>query len=222
MLSLYHLNIITSESRLGKDKLPPTDVSLTNYSYELCLTECNAGGTLIYIRNHLACKTKNELNIYKSFELESTFTEICNLKKTNIITDRIHTHLNMNVTEFNDDHLNEIFDKLSKENKTIFIFGDFNINLLNYDTRPPTNKFLDLLYLITLNPIYYSPRGQKGIQKNLLRIFSLIWLLRIIFGNIAAPNFDHLPQFIVIPNIYFNSSYPRSNKYERDWSKFDQ
>ena len=179
MLSLYHLNIITSESRLGKDKLPPTDVSLTNYSYELCLTECNAGGTLIYIRNHLACKTKNELNIYKSFELESTFTEICNLKKTNIITDRIHTHLNMNVTEFNDDHLNEIFDKLSKENKTIFIFGDFNINLLNYYTRPPTNKFLDLLLSHYSQPhILQSTRAKRNSEK----------LVENIFSNMAAPN----------------------------------
>ena len=33
---------------------------------------------------------------------------------------------------------------------------------------------------------------------------------------------DHLPQFIVAPNIFFNASYPQSNNYERDWSRFDQ
>ena len=40
----------------------------------------------------------------------------------------------MNINEFNDDYLNELLDDkenkiitLSKENKTIFLLGDFNI-----------------------------------------------------------------------------------------------
>ena len=51
----------------------------------------------------------------------------------------------MSINEFNDDYLNELLDKLSKENKTIFLFGDFNIDLLNFDINPPTNEFLDSL-----------------------------------------------------------------------------
>ena len=51
----------------------------------------------------------------------------------------------MNINEFNDDCLNELLDKLSKENKTLFLLGDFNINLLNYDIHPSTNEFLDSL-----------------------------------------------------------------------------
>ena len=44
----------------------------------------------------------------------------------------------------------------------------------------------------------------------------------IISGNLTAPILDHLPQFLVAPNIFFNASYPKSNNYERDWSRFDQ
>ena len=51
----------------------------------------------------------------------------------------------MNINKLNDDYLNELLDKLSKENKTIFLIGDFNINLLNYDIHPRTNEFLDSL-----------------------------------------------------------------------------
>ena len=51
----------------------------------------------------------------------------------------------MNINKLNDDYLNEFLDKLSKENKTIFLIGDFNINLLNYDIHPRTNEFLDSL-----------------------------------------------------------------------------
>ena len=50
----------------------------------------------------------------------------------------------MNINEFNDYNLNELLDKISKENKTIFLLDDFNINMLNY-IHPPTNEFLDSL-----------------------------------------------------------------------------
>ena len=137
--------IAVSESRITKNKLPPVDISIPNYSYEFCPMEANAGDTLIYTSNHLSLKTRNDLRIYKSIELESTFIEICNTKKMNIIIGCIYKHPNMNINEFNDDYLNDLLDKLSKENKTIFLLGDFNINLLNYDIYPPPNEFLDSL-----------------------------------------------------------------------------
>ena len=90
----------------------------------------------------MSYKTRNDIKIYKFFELiESTFIEICNPKKTNIIVGCIYKHPNMNINEFNDDYLNKLLDKLSKGNKNIFFLSDFNINLLNYDIHPPTNEF---------------------------------------------------------------------------------
>ena len=70
-LSLFHLNICplskniddfehliqstktVYKSRLTKNKLPPIDISIPNYIYKFCPTEANAGGTLVYIRNHV-------------------------------------------------------------------------------------------------------------------------------------------------------------------------
>ena len=62
---------------------------------------------------------------------------------TNIVIGCIYKHPNKRINEVNDDYLNELVDKLSKENKTIFLLDDFNINLLNYDIHPPTDEFLD-------------------------------------------------------------------------------
>ena len=45
---------------------------------------CDDLGTLLYIANHLSYKPHQDLNIYKKNELESTFIEIMNLKKSNI------------------------------------------------------------------------------------------------------------------------------------------
>ena len=215
--------IAVSESRITKNKLPPIDISIPNYSYEFCPTEANAGGTLIYIRTRLSYKTRNDLKIYKSFELESTFIEICNTKKTNIIVGCIYQHPSMNINEFNDDYLNELLDKLSKENETILLLGDFYINLLNYDIHPPTNEFLESLSSHYFLLHILQPSRVTTNSKTLLdNIFSNMAVPNIISGNLTASISYHLPQFLVAPNIFFNGSYPKSNNYERDWSRLDQ
>ena len=37
----------------------------------------------------------------------------------------------------------EIHDKISNENKTAYLMGDYNINLLNFDSHQRTNDFID-------------------------------------------------------------------------------
>ena len=49
-------------------------------------------------------------------------------------------------------------------------------------------------------------------------IFSNMPVPNIISGNLTASISDHLSQFLVDPNIFFNALYPKSNNYERDWS----
>ena len=51
----------------------------------------------------------------------------------------------MVLNEFNDYYINNLLYKPSKENKTDFLLGDFNIDLLNYDQHWLTNEFLDSL-----------------------------------------------------------------------------
>ena len=72
--------IAITETRILKSKFPVTDINLTNYSYEYCPTESSAGGTMLYIGNHLSYKPRNDLCIYKTAELESTFIELINTK----------------------------------------------------------------------------------------------------------------------------------------------
>ena len=62
-----------SETRIVKSKTPVNSLNLMNYSHEFCPTESSAGGTLLYIRNHLSYKPQNDLCIYKATELESSF-----------------------------------------------------------------------------------------------------------------------------------------------------
>ena len=47
----------------------------------------------------------------------------------------------MDVTDFSINYLNKLLENISEEQKSIFLFGDFNISLSNNQT----NEFLDSL-----------------------------------------------------------------------------
>ena len=61
------------ETRITKQLSLLNNLNLNNYCCVFTPTEITAGGTLLYIDNHLSYKCHNDLNIYKKNELESTF-----------------------------------------------------------------------------------------------------------------------------------------------------
>ena len=105
-----------------------TNINLPNYSIEYTpTTESHAGGTLLYISNNTAYKPRKDLNIYKTHELASTFIEIINPKKSNIILRVVYRHPTMDLNEFNDNYYaNKLLDNMTRGNKTTFLLGDFN------------------------------------------------------------------------------------------------
>ena len=62
----------------------------------------------------------------------------------------------MDVLDFNY-LINQLLDKISKEQKQFFLLGDFNINLLNYNEHQPTNEFLDSLDSNSIIPYILQP-----------------------------------------------------------------
>ena len=178
---------------------------------------------LLYIASHLSYKPRPDLNIYKSDQLESTFVEISNPKKSNIVIGCIYKHPNMDVFDFKNNYPSQIFETVPKERKQVFLLGDFNINLLNYNDHHPANDFLDSLAYNSFMPYILHPTRITSHSKTLIdNIFSNYISHEIISGNITATISDHLPQFSFVPNILSNPPTQKSNYYERDWSKFKQ
>ena len=129
----------------------------------------------------------------------------------------------MDLNEFNDYYINNLLDKLSKENKTVFLLGDFNIDLLNYDQHSLTNEFLDSLSSHMLLPHIVQPTRIRNNSKTLIdNIYSNVITPNNISGNITATISDHLPQFLIAPDIFSNPLSTKMNIFETDWSKFDQ
>ena len=60
-------------------------------------TESLAGGTLIFVANHLVYKPRADPQIYKKPDLESSFIEIINPKKSIIIVGVIYRYPKMDL-----------------------------------------------------------------------------------------------------------------------------
>ena len=198
-------------------------MNLNNYSFEFTPTETSAGGTLLYIANHLSYKCRNDLNIYKKNDLESTFIDIVNPRKSNIIVRVIYRYPSMDLADFNCNYLSKLLENTSKEQKSIFLLRDFKVNLLNYNEHNETNEFLDSLLSNSFIPLILQPTRITSHSNTLIdNIFSNVIDPDIISGNLTATISDHLPQFVIIPNMFGNISGNKSNIYERDLSKFDR
>ena len=124
-----------------------------------------------------------------------------NPKKSNIIVGTIYKHPSMDLTDFNSNYLNNLLEKISKEQKFVFLLGDFNINLMNYNVHNPTNGFLDSLASNSFLPYILQPTRITSHSKTLIgNIFTYITLPDSISGNLTATISDHLPQFLIVPD----------------------
>ena len=129
----------------------------------------------------------------------------------------------MDLTDFNCNYLNKILENISKEQNSVFLLGDFNVNLLSYNEHNQTNEFLDSLASNSFMSLILQPTRITSHSNTLIDyIFSNVIDADIISGNLTATISDHLPQFSIIPNMFGNVTGNKSNIYERDWSKFDQ
>ena len=126
-------------------------------------------------------------------------------------------------TDLNCNYLNKLLENISKEQKSTFLLGDFNVKLLNYNEHNQANDFLNSLASNSFIPLTLQPTRITSHSNTLIdNVFSNVIDPDIISGNLTATISDHLPQFSIIPNMFGNIPGNKSNIYERDWSKFDR
>ena len=187
-----------TETRLKKNSIRNINIHLKGYTIEHTPTEANCGGALLYINNTFNYTVRNDLRIYQKKETESIFIEIINTKGKNIIVGCIYRHPSLNPTEFVDIHIQELLQKMSKEGKTIVLLGDFNIDLLKYDTNKDSTAFLDLMYTNFLLPYVTTPTQVTSHSETLIdNIFSNKIVDDLISGNIITTISDHYGQFLL-------------------------
>ena len=112
--------LINSVPWLKKDRTRTANIEIPGYTIEHTSTEAYCGGTLLYIKDSLKYVCRNNLEIYKAGELESTFVELFSSSGKHIIIGCIYRHRSMNLSEFDSSYLNDLLEELSHKNKKIF------------------------------------------------------------------------------------------------------
>ena len=169
------------------------NLGLNNYSFEFTPTETAAGGTLLYVANHLSCKCCNDLNIYRKMNWKQLLLKLSTLE--NIIVGVIYKHPYMDLTDFTSCYLNKLLENISKEQKSIFLLIDFNVNLLNYNEHHLTNEFLDSFACNLFIPLILQLTRIASHSNTLIdNLFSNITDPAIMSDNITATISDHLRQ----------------------------
>ena len=115
----------------------------------------SAGGVALYVKEDLQHMMRDYLSTCK-YEFETIWKDIKNSKSQNVFCGCAYRHPNTNADKFND-YINQTMEKISKENKLIFLMGDFNINLLNYESHGETNDFIDTMISHYLLPHILHP-----------------------------------------------------------------
>ena len=224
MISFKFDVICFSESKIVKGIEPKVSIDIEGYQSPIGMpTESTKGGVLIYVKDGLNFKPRPDLNMHKSKELESFFVEIINKNESNDIVGVINRHPCMVESTFNDDYLKIMTDKLSEQNKKIFIAGDFNFNLLNSASHAETFEFFDNMMSNFLLPVINLPtkinRGNNSLIDN---IFTNQLHPDAKSGNFSINLSDgHVPSFLILPRRNQNHLPKNHNIYTRDTKNFN-
>ena len=113
------------------------------------------GGIVIFIRDSLLYKLRNDLSI-NCEGIESLSIEIMNSQTRNIICNVIYRppdgDLNVCETFFK-----KILSDSTTVNKTFFLTGDFDINLLEFETNKKVQSFVNLMSEFSMIPTINKP-----------------------------------------------------------------
>ena len=77
--------IAITKTRITENVSITNSLSIKHYSIGFTPTESSTGGTLLYIANYLSYKPRQDLNIYKENELESTYVKIITTKNQTLL-----------------------------------------------------------------------------------------------------------------------------------------
>src|SRR6218665_86173 len=100
--------------------------------------------------------------------------------------------------KFNIDMIN-LNNSMVNSNKICYICGDFNLNLMNYDSHAPTNEFLNNMFSSGFRPLITSPTRLTEHSATLIdNILSNALTYKGISGILYAHISDHLPIFVIL------------------------
>ena len=182
----------------------------------------------IDIQKSLNFKIRNDLNVSNK-DLESLSVEVLSEKESNASFSALYKPPYCQIHPF-ENFLTLVFSKTESSHKTVHIAGDFNLNLLDHDTR---KKVLDYLSLIYENGMI--PTTNKPTRVAKMTSAAVDHILANSFSAFSDRNFktvisDHFPIYFIIPSLkrqienettYESIELFKQRLFETDWQKIE-
>ena len=177
----------TNSTHLPYYSLPGYDLITNNR------TEKAGGGVGLYVSQNYEYELRPELNYMSDF-IETLFAEIIIPGDKNILVGIIYRPPNTLHEEF----LNGFNDLLAHPymiNKKCFLLGDYNANLLKYDTEIFIQNFMDVLLAAGFLPLITKPTRISNTSATLIDNVFTNARCTISSGIILSDLSDHFPIF---------------------------
>ncbi len=207
------LNIITtSETWINADK--GIDFELDGYEFRYVIRQNKVGGGVaMYVDKNLKSKVLDNVSSAIDNILECITIEIYKEKCKNVIISCVYGAPGSSIEYFKD-WMECIFSKIN--HRTIFVCGDFNINLLNPDDHKVTEEFINTMYSITLYPRITRPSRIASHCATLIdNIFTNHIENNTVSGLFIINVSDHLPVFTVHNTNFKNNLPNKKTDYRR-------
>ena len=171
----------------------------------------------IYVKDKLDHFKRDDLSILHN-EFESLWIEIKNKKGKNFLCGCFYRHPNTDISNFMD-YLESTFSKVNQQKYQVFVLGDFNIDLLQYESHSYTNDFLNTMISNSFLPYIHQPTRVTDRSETVIdNIFSNISNYETVSGNITGVIVDHFAQFFLVKKCYV--SFKSCNYHVYDYTKF--
>ena len=182
-------------------------------SYIKSRSDRSGGGVALYVDENVSFTIRSDLDDPSCSNHEHAFIKVC-YKNIIMTIGVIYRPPNTDLIKFNSNY-NNLLSKLSKEKSKCYIAGDFNINLLNYETHSATNEFLDNTFSNCLYPVITQPTIFCNSTGTLIdNIFIDNTVNEYLSGIFLTDISDHLPVFYIDKNYTLCSSKTSAAVYQ--------
>ena len=194
-----------------------TNTDIEGYVVYSTPSNLSKGGTALYINDKFSFIERTDSKIQND-NFESSWVEIVNKLSRNIVVASIYRHPRYNLTDFIS-YLEKCSNILTKENKEIYLCGDFNIDLLQIETNNKYQQFYDMLCSYGFSPKIIQPTRVTVHTSSLIdNIFSNNIIDDTRNGNILPTLSEHFSQFLSVSRERLD--YRNLTRFQHDYSKF--
>jgi len=159
------------------------------------------GGVGVYVKDDLVCKMRKDLS-KTSEEAEVLTIELTNHKAKNIILSNIYRPPSGSTILYYETVVS-LLNKVNQEKKPFYIAGDFNLNLLDYETHSNIRDVINVMFEYMLIPSINKPTRITSRTSTCIDNIFVPYSChnKYYAGVITEKISDHLPQFLITSNI---------------------